>query len=248
MTPPDDLRWEPGPVAPVLPLDEVHVWRAALDQPNERVRRLLGTLSADERARADKFYFERHRRPFIVSRGFLRAILGRYLDREPESLVFTYGPQGKPALGETDLHFNLSHSGDCALLALTRGREIGVDVERVRPRAELEGIAGRFFAPAEVAALRAVSAVEKEQAFFNCWTRKEAYVKACGEGLARPLDRFEVSLAPGEAARLIAVADDAAEAARWALRELESLPGYVGCVAVPGHGWRLRCWRWHEQE
>jgi 4'-phosphopantetheinyl transferase len=234
--------WPAPPVALALPENEVHVWQSALDLPEESVAVLFALLSPDERGRATRFHFDRHRRSFIAARGFLRHVLARYLKRTPDELAFTYGSRGKPNLAAEDLRFNLSHSGDCAVLAVTRGREVGIDLEKIRPRVNLEGVARRFFAPAEVEALDSVAPGEKELAFFNCWTRKEAFIKATGEGLSRPLDRFEVSLRPGESARLLTVLDDPAEASRWSLCAFASRPGYVGCVAATGHDWELRCW------
>jgi len=236
-------EWSAAPPTFAAAAEEVHAWRFRLDPPDDSVKRLEVTLADDERARAQRFYFERHRRRFIVGRGTLRAILGRYLHQKPESLRFGYGMHGKPAVeGSGDLHFNLSHSAEAGLLGVARGREIGVDLEQVRPREHLDELAQRFFAPSEVTDLEAVEAAAREQAFFNCWTRKEAFLKAGGEGLARPLDQFSVTLRPGEPARLLAVAGDPEEAARWALRTLTPWPGFVACVARRDHGWILRCW------
>jgi 4'-phosphopantetheinyl transferase len=227
--------WVTPPAVPALAGDEVHVWRFTLNLPDERRARLLETMSADEQGRSRRFHFERHRRRFIAGRGLTRLLLARYLGREPARLRFCYGTHGKPALAEGDeLRFNVSHSGDAALLAVTRGRDLGIDLEEVRARDNLEELARRFFASDEVAALATVVAGEKEQAFFNCWTRKEAFVKALGEGLSRPLDQFTVSLRPGEPARLLAVAGDSNEAARWTFRALDPWPGFAGCLAVRG--------------
>ncbi len=235
--------WGPPPKFLDLAPEEVHAWRLSLDVAEERLAGLLQTLTPDERARAGRFHFERHRSRFLAARGFLRAVLARYLSRDPASLEFCYGPHGKPALAEGgDLGFNLSHSGDGAVLAVARGRDLGIDLEQVRPHPNFEQLARRFFAPREVAALMDVPSADRERAFFACWTRKEAFIKASGEGLARPLDSFVVELRPGEPARLLDVAGDLEEASRWSLRELVPWPGYVGCVAVREQGWRLRCY------
>jgi 4'-phosphopantetheinyl transferase len=220
------------------------VWRLALDLPADAVGRLWPTLAADECDRADRFHFAVHRQRYVAGRGFLRVVLAHYLGQDPAALRFCYGPHGKPALAEArgDLQFNLSHSGGGGLLGVTRGQEIGVDLEQVRPRGNLEELAQRFFAAGEVAALAAVDASERELAFYQCWTRKEAFIKAGGEGLARPLDQFTVSLGPGEPARLLAVAGDPEEASRWALHGLKPWPGFVACAALRGHGWAVRCW------
>jgi 4'-phosphopantetheinyl transferase len=210
------------------------------------------TLSADERARADRFYFQKDRERFIVGRGLLRTILGLYLDTKPEHLRFCYSSYGKPALskgrGSDTLHFNLSHSDRLALYALTGSREVGVDLERNRPELAVDEIAEHLFSPREVAMLRALPPSMRQEAFINCWTRKEAYIKARGDGLAIPLNEFDVTLVPGEPACLRSTRGDPHEASRWSLQELAPGPGYVAALAIEGHNWRLRCWQWPEEE
>jgi 4'-phosphopantetheinyl transferase len=238
--------WDSPPTNLAISRDEVHVWRASLEHPAGYIQRLTQTLSEDERQRADRFRFERDRRRYIVGRGLLRAILGRYLNLVPGQLRFRYGPRGKPALAETrdELCFNIAHSHELALYAVAQGQEVGVDIEHVHSIYELEQMAERFFSSREVAVLRALPPDQKQEAFFNCWTRKEAYIKAIGDGLSRPLDQFDVSLAPGEPARLLNVAGDSQEASRWSIRALMPASGYVAALAVAGHGWRLQCWQW----
>ena len=232
----------------MLGCDEVHVWRAALDQTSSQIQRFLHNLAADEQARAGRFYFERDRERFIVARGVLRAILGGYLNRAPEGLSFCYSSHGKPALtgesGGDEIRFNVAHSQEVALYAVTRGRQLGIDVERIRFDLSVAEIAERFFSPREVATLRALPAELQRQAFFLCWTRKEAYIKARGQGLSLPLDQFDVSLAPGEPAAVLASQQDPSDASRWSLQELTPAAGYVAALAVEGHGWRLTCWQW----
>jgi len=229
-----------------LQSDEVHVWRTALDLPESQVRSLRQTLTADECQRAERYVFEKDRTHFVVARGLLRVLLGRYLRQEPQHLRFTYGLHGKPALatdmGRVALRFNVSHSHGLALYAITRGREVGVDVERIRPAVVQEKVAERFFSPREVTVLRALPTPLQAPAFFACWTRKEAYIKAKGDGLSLPLDQFDVSLAPGEPAALLHTTRDPQEAACWALQDLAPAPGYRAAVAVAGHDWRLTCW------
>jgi 4'-phosphopantetheinyl transferase len=241
-----------APKTPVLSSDEVHVWCAELDQTASRVHNLQQTLDGNERARAERFYFKRDRNHFIVAHGLLRVILSRYLNIEPGDLRFCYSPYGKPMLAkEFDgdrLRFNLSHSHSLVLYAVTRARDIGIDIERIRPDLAYEQIAEGFFSPREVAALRTVPTSRQLGAFFNCWTRKEAYIKARGEGLSLPLDRFDVSLAPGEPAILLSTVGDPHETSRWSLRELDLAPGYVAALAVEGHDWRLKCWQWAEAD
>jgi 4'-phosphopantetheinyl transferase len=227
--------------------NEVHVWRAELDLAPERVSVLERTLAPDELARANRFRFSADRVHFIVGRGALRDILGRYLGLAPERVRFSYLPRGKPVLAELSLQFNLAHSGGVALYAVARGRRVGVDVERIRPDVPCEKLAARFFSPHEQEQLRALPAEARVGAFFACWTRKEAYVKARGDGLALGLSQFAVSLAPGEPASLVETAFDPAEAGRWSLREIEVGPGYVAALAVEGQGWRLAGWEWPER-
>jgi 4'-phosphopantetheinyl transferase len=212
----------------------VYVWKIALDQPPDVVAGLRGLLSADELARADKFRVERGAERYIVGRGVLRTLLGRYTGVPPQTLVFAYNEFGKPGLAGSDVCFNLSHSHGAALVAVTRGRAIGVDIERVREEVMRERIAERFFSPAEARALAGLPPGQQAQAFFNCWTRKEAWIKARGQGLSISLDSFEVTLAPGEPARLVATRPDAEEAGRWSLRVLDCEPGFAAALAVSG--------------
>jgi 4'-phosphopantetheinyl transferase len=213
------------------------------------VDELAASLSPDERDRAGAFVRERDRRHFTVGRGVLRAILSRYAGIPPKQVRFCYGPHGKPALDEAHggqtLRFNLAHSHDLALYAVTRGREIGVDLEWVgRPVPDAATIAEHYFSAAERARLRALPELLRHEAFYNCWTRKEAYLKARGEGLSLPLDQFDVSLAPGEPAALLSSHGDPGEVVRWTLWALIPGPGYVAALAVEGGDWQLECWDW----
>jgi 4'-phosphopantetheinyl transferase len=200
--------------------------------------------------RARRFVFEQHRHHFIAGRGLLRLILGRYLEIEPDRLQFEYGPQGKPELtgaaASSRLTFNLSHSGGLALYAVTYSRQIGVDVEAVRQLEDMEMMAYRFFSATEHTALMTLPPEERPVGFFNCWTRKEAYIKAVGDGLMYPLHKFDVSLQPGRPAELLRVQNDPAAVSRWSLQHLEPAPGYVGALAVAGKTWQLACWQWRE--
>ena len=243
----DEPLWLPPPSSLVARPDEVHVWRVRLDADASEVARHAAVLTADERARAERFFFDVHRRRFTVARGVLRHVLGRYLGVRPEALRFDYGPQGKPLLRRpagTALRFNVSHSGALALIAVTAERDLGVDVERVDPERAAVKIAERFFAPEEVAVFRSLPEEQREEGFFNAWTRKEAYMKATGRGLTLGLDRFVVTLRPGEEARLVSTAWHPPDAARWTMRALDPGPGYAAALAVEGDGWRLRCVAW----
>jgi 4'-phosphopantetheinyl transferase len=167
--------------------------------------------------------------------------LGRSLQIEPREIQFVAGAQGKPAIAGGP-EFNLAHSGDVALIALARDRAVGVDVEQVRAMPDADGIAARFFSAGEQAALAALPAAERQAAFFNIWTRKEAFIKATGAGLSFPLDGFTVSLGAGEDDCLLSAAGGPAVAARWRVQALSAPPGYAAAVAAEGRDWRLRLW------
>ena len=247
-----DSSWFAAPQRLSLGGDTVHVWRASLDESCSRVALFQDTLDDDERSRADSFYFNRDRERFIVARGVLRALLGRYLDRSPESLSFSYSTHRKPALasesGADALRFNLSHSHGMALYAVTRGRELGVDLELIRCDLETEQIAERFFSQSEIVTFRALPPALRKCAFFLCWTRKEAYIKARGEGLSIPLDQFDVSLIPGEPAALLSTQPDPDGTPGWSLINLTPAAGYAAALAVRGRDWTLSCWQWPRSE
>lgn len=247
MTPSDQV-WNVPSAALTLSNHDVHVWRTSLELGADHVQRLRRTLSADEIVRAERFHFEKDRRHFIIARGVLRIILSRYLGLGPHQLGFCYSSYGKPALatapGRDWLRFNVSHSHELALYAITRGREVGIDVEYMRDSVATDMIAERYFSPREVTTFRALPASQRREAFFTCWTRKEAYIKARGEGLSFPLDRFDVSLVPGEPPALLRTLGDPHEAARWSLAALTPGTGYAAALVVEGHGWQLTCWQW----
>ncbi len=244
-----DELWPTPPTEPVLSGNEVHVWCARLDQPQSVVQRLAQTLSADEYSRAERFYFARHSRRFIVGRGVLRMILGGYLRRAPRQLQFRYGPNGKPALqaeglkGHT-LEFNLSHAESLALYAVALNRRVGVDIEGVQHIAEAEQIAERFFTRGECASLRALPEGEMQQTFFRYWTRKEAYLKATGTGLSQPLNRIDVSCSEEEPRWRLVIEEDRQEALRWSCADLQPAQGHHAAIVVEGGPPRLRRWRW----
>lgn len=240
---PFDHQSSPPPsVARAFPGDQVHVWRARLDQPTASREELAQTLSPDEIARAERFLLDLDRNRFVAGRGILRRILSRYLELGPERLRFSYSATGKPTLGGelagSPIRFNLAHSGDLAVYAVAADREIGVDLERVRDLSDAEQIARRHFAAEEQAALRALPPDRHTEGFFNCWTRKEAYLKATGAGLATPLSSFRVELRPDVPAQLLRVDADPAEGARWKLFSFNPLPDYVAALCVEGPDWR----------
>jgi 4'-phosphopantetheinyl transferase len=227
---------------------EIHVWRAWLDELASDLPAFAETLSASERNRAERFQFERDRNRFIVRRGLLRGILGRYLNLDPARLSFTYESRGKPTLaGSMDaptIHFNLSHSEGLALFGVTRSAPFGIDLERVRPMPDPDQIAAKFFSARENVVLNALPAEQRIEGFFNCWTRKEAYLKATGQGIADALPEVEVSLTPGQPAQLLSVAGDAQEASLWSFYALAPAPGYIGALAAKARGLKLVCWQW----
>jgi 4'-phosphopantetheinyl transferase len=216
-----------------IPADEIHLWRATLDQPAETTERLHGLLARDELARAAKFRFPRDRDRYIVGRGLLRTLLAGYLDRPPREFRFEYGAFGKPKLEGDGPPFNLSHSGALALYAFNADTEIGVDVELSRGDFAQERIAERFFSQKEVHVLRSLPERQQPLAFMTCWTRKEAFIKARGDGLSLPLASFDVSLAPDAPAALLHTAWSPAEPAGWWLCDLsDASRGYVAAMAM----------------
>jgi 4'-phosphopantetheinyl transferase len=250
-----DFRLE----APVkLAADEVHVWRVDLPAVAPGEQRWKQMLSEDERERASRFHFSRDREYFTATRALLRTILAGYMDCDPRGLLFCYSDKGKPSLDKsfqeklspdksssspvsgTQIEFNVSHSGTTALLAFAHGRALGVDVEYVREDFDCEAVARRFFSDHEVRQLDALAPCEKHTAFFRCWTRKEAYIKAIGTGLSLPLHEFDVSLKPQDEKALLATRPDGTQAGRWSLRDIPAGGDYVAALCVAGHEWRLK--------
>jgi 4'-phosphopantetheinyl transferase len=233
-----------------LASDEVHIWCASLDVPPETSACLYATLTPDERSRSARFEFERDQQRFIVARGVLRDLLGRYVQTQPSQINFVYNPFGKPDLSPefgNRLTFNLSHSAGLALIAIASASNVGADVEYIRARSDYADIARHFFSAAEVDHLIALPSHLYAEAFFSCWTKKEAYLKACGEGLAIPLNSFSVPLTTDRAhapVDLYVASKDIVPAKRWSLYTLRPAPGYAGALAIEGSGWRLNQWQW----
>lgn len=238
----DAGAWECPRGFPALRFDEVHVWRASLSGQLAGIDRLDALLDAQERGRAARFRAPRARDRFIVARALLRELLGRYASIAPERVAFAYGERGKPALascGATPLEFNVSHSGDVALFAFARGRRVGVDVEALAAGVAHEDIPERFFTAREAALLRALPRERQPEAFFDCWVRKEAALKAWGTGLALALDAFEV-LPASETAELECPREAAGLPRRWWMRALDAGAGYRAAVVVEGPACALR--------
>lgn len=246
-----DLRWRTPRPEMSLADGEVHVWRVPLERPVGEFVQLQTILAPEERTRAAAFFFEKDRHHWTVARATLRLLLGRYLQAEPHRLQFTANEYGKPTLtppfADTHLHFNLSHSGTLALYAFAYDRQLGVDVEYMRTGIDYQDLAAHYFSLSECATLHVLPAPLQEEAFFLCWTRKEAYIKARGMGLSLALDQFDVSLTPGEPAVLLDSREEPGAAARWSLQNLVPGPQYAGALAVASHDWELCCWQWTDQ-
>ncbi len=224
-------------------VNQIDLWQVPLGKPDPRLPALFELLSPDEVLRARRFHFSKDRDGFTLVRASLRIVLGGYLDLNPARVEFRYGKAGKPCLPDSinprGLRFNVSHSGGMALAAVAWGREVGVDVEQIRAGVNLQEVARQFFSQREVTELFDLPVEQQPAGFFNCWTRKEAYVKATGQGLSVPLHSFGVSLKPGEPARLTFIHDDAAEMRRWTLQDVSPAAGYAAALAVEGAGWEL---------
>ena len=218
-----------------LPEREVHVWTCDLDACNESVFRLAAALSAEERERARSFRFDRDRRRFIVAHALLRDVIGRYLPVSARAIAFSLNSYGKPSLSEDPgigLNFNLSHSSDMAICALTRHRRIGADIEEVRPIQEMENLAAACFSDAERIRVCEFEPEARREAFFACWTRKEAYIKARGEGLSIPLDSFEVGVDPRTAPGCFSRVLDESQTIPWWWSGIQIAEGFAAAIVV----------------
>lgn len=238
--------WPAVEAAPDLRAGEIHVWRVALEPSPATLAEQARCLDAEEQARATAFRFEQHRRKFIACRAAQRAILGSYLRCPPERIALAYSPLGKPRLaGEAELEFNVTNSGTWALVSVARELPHGVDLEWLDRRCDHAALAERYFAREERAALAQLAPAERRAAFFRCWTRKEAVLKATGVGLTFPLDRFVVTCVPQEPPRIVSIEGCPTRAAGWTLASFEPAPGYQAALA-----WqtpltqRLECLTW----
>lgn len=225
-----------------LPLRQIHVWRVPLNVPDREFSQLERTLSADERTRASRYCFEDLRRAFVAARGSLRIILARYVDVDPAALIFEYSAKGKPSLGDPKhgVHFNISHSGDLALVAVAADRAVGIDVERKRYIDDALGVARRFFSPSESEWLIAVSAEQRDHAFLTLWTRKEACLKVLGSGLS--VDPAAVNVAAPPDVGVSGVTDEAANEflRRIQVHDLHVQSGYLAAIAAQGKEWSVK--------
>jgi 4'-phosphopantetheinyl transferase len=227
--------WSCTPADSCLLPQDVQVWAAWLDVTGEGITGFWSTLSSQERERAGRFALERDRARFVAARGFLRAILGSSLGADPQSVEFLYGAKGKPSLGgafaHSGLQFNLAHSGGLAVFAVARHGMVGVDVEQLRPVPGLSGLMDRFFAPLECAEIKKLSGAAEVRAFFKIWTRKEAWLKATGEGITGFLKSIEVVGPLGEEKLRVGPQDDSG-CTRLYLHDLVPAPGFLGALAV----------------
>lgn len=240
--------FEAGSHVPDLRLNEVQVWSVELAQESGCVEAMRNVLSESERARVDRLVLDRHRHYFTVARGVLRTLLGAHVGVPPEQVCFEYGECEKPRLGldsgGSDIRFNLSHSNHLALIAIARERELGIDLEQIRDSLKTERIAKRFFNPWEVRALQRLPKSERPRAFFEVWARKEAYVKARGDGLYFPFDEFCVSVVRSESPSLVGNHRDPGELDRWSLVDLDLAPGFAASLVAEGKGWHIRSLKW----
>lgn len=236
------------PMYSSLGRDEVHVWFAFLDCMIPQLGSLPEILAADEIAKARRFRFEKDRQEYVLSRGLLRRILSCYTGIPSGQLRFRYNSCGKPALtsesGGEHLAFNLSHAHGACLCAVTTGKKVGVDLEYMREDVDYAQLAGRFFSPREASILGLLPSDLRQKAFFTCWTRKEAYIKAKGEGLSLDLQSFDVVAARDEPTKPLQIESDSREACCWSLVDLDTAPGYCAALAIEGRACEVKLRRW----
>ena len=237
------LTWQSPPESLSLDAGQVHVWRICLEQDDEVLDRFRRILQPEELDRAGRFRFERLQRHFVAARGFLRYVLARYVAANPDELRFSYNAYGKPTLaGGRSLQFNMSHSHEVALVAVTRAAAVGVDVEHIRSDFASDEIATRFFSRLEVETFSSLPKEEQVAAFFRCWARKEAYIKAIGKGLSQPLDGFDVTLAPDDPAALLRRGEE--DTLTWSMSDIDVGPDYASALAVEGAISDIALWRY----
>lgn len=235
------LVWSSFPPNQPLAKDEIHVWLAGLEDADICVEYCADCLSSAERDRAAHFKFAPDRKRYLIAHGALRSILGMYLSVRPSAIELGSGPAGKPKLARSfasdELEFNLSHSGEVALIAVMRGTEVGIDIEHIQKGFAFQSIAQRFFTSSEVAALQNLPPHLQRETFYKCWTSKEALVKAKGTGLSGPLDEVQIALT-ATGVRITPVGRG------WSLSEVGPIGGYAAALAVAMPERKVECYRW----
>lgn len=247
---PEEIAWLAAPKEKELRDNEVHVVLANLELEIYSMPKYLRDLSLTERTRAQHLRFDHDRRRFVIGKGLLRNLLGSYMGMEPNEIQFTTGPSGKPEIAERlqskhgPIHFNQSHSGHLGIYVFSKNRKVGVDVEEVRPFADMEQVASLLLSTHEMAVFQSLSPEEKQTAFFSAWTHKEAFVKALGKGLTLPLNHFEVSRVHGSLARIVQNHNHPAQPLNWFVKDLPISSQFSAAVCVEGESWKLRCLKW----
>jgi len=237
----DELEWSPAIPGGPIGSNEIHVWLAPLDLPFFEIEQLSKLLSPDELGRAFHFRFDKDQHRFIAARGILRQLLGNYLETDPVSIAFNYGSNGKPSLASGHLSFNISHSDSFALYAIARTVAVGIDIEFIREDVATSTIAGRFFSASEIHTLKMTGKENQAKTFFQYWTRKEAFLKAIGEGVSFPMERCDVSQINGTVLSSAEIENDHDEYSNWFIQDLFPTDGYAAAIAVKGNNWEISC-------
>jgi 4'-phosphopantetheinyl transferase len=248
-----DILWPSPPAGFSLDWNSAHVWAFSLELSSAEMGDLAALLAPEERRRAESFRFDRDRNWYIAGRGTVRTILGVYLRALPATIALNYGSHGKPLLdgrfARSGLQFNLAHCENLALLAVTRGRIVGVDLERIRVMKDAQEMSACFCSPREKAEFLSLPPDERDAAFFRLWTRKEAWLKATGQGIGQSLDKVEVSFREDEPANFLHLPEEAGTPALgWTLQELTPAPGFVAALAMPGKPAEILSWQWNKKE
>ena len=237
----DELEWRHAVPGNRINSDEIHVWRAFIDVNTVEFENLSRLLSVDELKRAGRFHFEIDQKRFVAARGILRKILAGYLNMDPVAICFEYNAHGKPMLAGDELYFNLSHSGAFALYAVARRKQIGIDIENMSGKVSVEQVAQQFFSKNEISALEQTDITHRPELFFQYWTRKEAFLKARGEGLSFPMEQCDVSLINGKILSPVTLQGNQKEVSNFYVRDLFPGEGYAAAIAIEEGVYNLSC-------
>src|SRR5215203_1622304 len=244
----DELQWPRSVPGKMMSSDEVHVWRVFLDSPELEIESFLRILSVEELGRASRFHFEKDKKRFIVARGILRNILSHYLGICPQNILFEYTAQGKPSLasggGEANLRFNLSHSNEVALYAISRCRNIGIDIERVQDDIAIDEISKKFYSHNEIGVLANINKNDRSRLFFQYWTRKEAILKGTGKGISFPMEQCDVSTISGRVLSPVILPGNNEESVCWYVQDLFPGHGYVAAIGADSDDCKILCWHY----